>query len=441
MHWNRGYRLVSYVRSSLWVVPFIAIVLEQIVIRVLVRLDRAVGWEFYGVSVHAAEVTFQAVITLTLSFFVFTFGSLLVAIQVASGQMTPRIIATTLLRDNVVRYSVGLFVFTMLFAMGALSRTGTEVNQFTLFVAAMLGLICIADFLYLIDYAARMLRPVSIVARVSENALAVIESVYPASTPRSPEVPTSLRQPLGPPGRIVHHQGTSGVVVAVNVSDLVIQARHLDGVIEFLPQVGDFVAVGDPIFRLFGGAGAVDDRELRAAATFGAERTLEQDPTFGFRILVDIAAKALSKAINDPTTAVVVIDQLHRLLRLVGKRHLHNENVFDGEGRLRAILRTPNWEDFVHLAFWEVRHYGAENIQVARRLRAMGENLIQSLPDYRHAALQRELALLDREIEALYPFPEDLALARIADSQGLGGASGTRAEAGATLPTRRAISS
>ena len=441
MHWNRGYRLVSYVRSSLWVVPFIAIVLEQIAIRVLVRIDRAVGWDFYGVSVHAAQVTFQAVITLTLSFFVFTFGSLLVAIQVASGQMTPRIIATTLLRDNVVRYSVGLFVFTMLFAMGASTRTETEVNQLTLFVAAMLGLICIAVFLYLIDYAARMLRPVSIVARVSENGLAVIESVYPANARRSPEAPTSLRQPLGPPGRIVHHQGTSGVVVAVNANELVVQAQRLDGIIEFVPQVGDFVAVGDPIFRLYGGAAAVDDRELQAAATFGAERTLEQDPMFGFRILVDIAAKALSKAINDPTTAVVVIDQLHRLLRSVGKRHLHNENIFDGEGRLRAILRTPNWEDFVHLAFWEVRHYGAENIQVARRLRAMGENLIQSLPEHRHAALQQELALLDREIEALYAFPEDLALARIADSQGLGGASGTSAEPGAALQTRRAISS
>src|SRR5688572_7075584 len=216
---HRGYQLVSYVRSSLWVVPFIAIVLEQIAIRVLVRLDRALGWEFYGVTVHAAEVTFQAVITLTLSFFVFTFGSLLVAIQVASGQMTPRIIATTLLRDNVVRYSVGLFVFTMLFAMGALSRTGTEVNQFMLFVAAMLGLVCIADFLYLIDYAARMLRPVSIVARVSENGLAVIENVYPANLRTSPEAATALRQPLGPPGRIVHHQGSSGVVVAVNVRE------------------------------------------------------------------------------------------------------------------------------------------------------------------------------------------------------------------------------
>jgi uncharacterized membrane protein len=81
----------------------------------------------------------------------------------------------------------------------------------------------------------------------------------------------------------------------------------------------------------------------------------------------------------------------------------------------------------VHLVFWEIRHYGAENMQVARRLRAMGENLLRSLPEHRHVALHRQLALLDRELEQLYAFPEDLALARIADAQGLGGASGTRA--------------
>ena len=91
------------------------------------------------------------------------------------------------------------------------------------------------------------------------------------------------------------------------------------------------------------------------------------------------------------------------------------------------MFRTPNWEDFVHLVFWEIRHYGAENMQVARRLRAMGENLIQSLPEYRHAAVNQQLALLDRELERLYTNPEDLALARIADAQGLGGASRTKA--------------
>jgi uncharacterized membrane protein len=91
-----------------------------------------------------------------------------------------------------------------------------------------------------------------------------------------------------------------------------------------------------------------------------------------------------------------------------------------------VIVRTPNWQDFVHLAFHEIRHYGAENIQIARRLRAMTENLIQTLPEHRHAALRQELDLLDRVLEKLYVFPEDLALARVADSQGLGGAAGAK---------------
>ena len=136
---------------------------------------------------------------------------------------------------------------------------------------------------------------------------------------------------------------------------------------------------------------------------------------------MEIALKALSPAINDPATAVLAIDQLHRLLRSVGKRKLRTEEILDGAGGLRVILRTPNWEDFVNLAFSEIRRCGANNFQVARRLRAMIENLTRTLPEHRHAALRQQLALLDREIEAHYSLPEDLALARGSDSQGLGG--------------------
>ena len=102
---------------------------------------------------------------------------------------------------------------------------------------------------------------------------------------------------------------------------------------------------------------------------------MEQDPLFAFRILVDIAIKALSKAINDPTTAVLAIDQLHRLLRSAGRRNLRTDQILDRDWKLRVIFRTPNWEDFVHLAFTEIRFYGAENMQIARRLRAMIVNL------------------------------------------------------------------
>jgi uncharacterized membrane protein len=157
---------------------------------------------------------------------------------------------------------------------------------------------------------------------------------------------------------------------------------------------------------------------------------MEQDPMFAFRILVDIALKALSPAINDPTTAVLALDQIHRLLRVVGHRHLQEEEIRDAAGHVRVVLRTPNWEDFVHIACNEIRACGAGSIQIARRQRAMLENLIRTLPEARRAALREQLELLDRVLPDYYKLPEDLALARIADTQGLGGASTTTRSVG-----------
>jgi uncharacterized membrane protein len=187
--------------------------------------------------------------------------------------------------------------------------------------------------------------------------------------------------------------------------------------------VGDFVAADEPLFVLHGGAMAIDDRAVRSTVAFGPERTLEQDPMFAFRIIVDIALKALSPAINDPTTAVLALDQVHRLLRLVGLRKLRGEVILDDDGKPRVIFRTPNWEDYVQIACSEIRASGAHNLQVARRMRAMLENLRRALPTYRHAALETQLDRLDWAIQTHFTRPEELALARIADSQGLGGSS------------------
>jgi uncharacterized membrane protein len=217
--------------------------------------------------------------------------------------------------------------------------------------------------------------------------------------------------------------GRSQVVLAVQLDTLVRMATAADGVVEVVPQVGDFVATDEPLFKLYGGAGAIDDRVLETTVAFGAERTMEQDPMFAFRILVDIALKALSPAINDPTTAVLALDQIHRLLRFVGRRHLHDEIVHDAAGRSRVVLRTPNWRDYVAISCREIRACGANNLQIARRMRAMLENLLRVLPGHRQAALDEELQLLDKVLPGLYPLAEDLALARIADSQGLGGAA------------------
>jgi uncharacterized membrane protein len=422
MRWNQIYRFRYSVRSSLWIIPIIAIPVAMIATRLAHWLDPRLQWTFLGFGVKGAEALLQATVTATLSFLAFTFASLLVALQVASGQLTPRIIATILLSNNIVRYTVGLFIFTFLFAIGVQNRIETKVYQLPLFVAAVLALLCFAAFLFLIDYASRLLRPVSILIRVGNYGLEVIESVYPELGP-GPDVPPSQRQKLGRPDRVIHHRGSSGIILAANLESLTTAAEKMDGVTELAPQIGDFVAEDEPLFNLYGSARAVDEKVLRTAIVFGSERTMEQDPAFAFRIVVDIAIKALSPAINDPTTAVLAIDQLHRMLRSVGRRNLRTDEILDASGRLRVIFRTPNWDDFVHLAFTEIRAYGANNLQIVRRLRAMIENLKETLPSHRQNELQHELSLLDREAKRLFVYPEDLALAGIADSQGLGGHS------------------
>jgi uncharacterized membrane protein len=417
--WSSLYRLASYAKGSLWIVPFFAIALELIVSRFIQGLDERLGWTLLGLAVPGAQSLYQTIVTMTLSFTVFTFGSLLVAIQVASGQLTPRVIATTLLRDNTVRYTVGLFVFTLLYSLRALDRMETTVQQFNVFTAGALGLACLVAFLFLIDYAARLLRPASIMWRIAESAIAVLETVHPHELGklRRDAVPP---EELGAPTAVVLHLGPSGTVLAVNQDALVTEAKASGAVIEFVPHVGDFVSADEPLFRLYRGTLTVPEEALHSMVAIGPERTMELDPTFGFRILVDIALKSLSN-MNDPTTAVLAIDQIQRLLRVAGKRHLLHDNITDSRGQLLVIVRTPNWEDYVHLACREIRLAASGSIQVARRLRGMLENLMKTLPPIRHQALAEELALLDRMVESVYCFPEDLALARLADAQGMGG--------------------
>ena len=435
MLWNRRYVIKSYMRSSLWLMPFFALLGYMVVHRITYgigawllrtgRIDETTS--FFGLTMVGARAMLETIVTLNVSFIVFTFGSLLVAVQIAGGQYTPRIIATTLLRDNTIRFTVSYFIFSMMFAVRVLTRMGGEtVHQFNTFIAAALGLVSLVVFLFLIDYAARFLRPVSLVQQLGKSGIAVIRSMYPDPTMHPLPSRSSVRS--AHPDRTVVNTSGSRIVLAVDVAGLVAQARNANGVIEFIPQVGDFVAVDEPLFRLYGGAEAIDDRLLRGAVALGTERTIEQDPTFAFRILVDIAIKALSPAINDPTTAVLALDQIHRLLRLVGLRHLRDEEIRDADGNPRLIFRTPNWEDYVHLSCIEIRHCGAGSVQIMRRMRSMLENLIQTLPPHRHTELSLQIELLDRTIEKQYSFPEDIAIARIPDSQGLGGTLGLQPE-------------
>src|SRR5262245_51098575 len=253
MYWKQSYYFRDYLRSSLWVVPLIAIPFALVATRLLHRADVWLGWRFLDFGKTGAEAMLNTIVTATLSFIVFTFGSLLVALQVASGQLTPRIIATVLVRNNVVRYTTGLFIFTLLFGIGALNRMQDQVFQLVVFVGACLAILCFAAFLFLIDYAARLLRPISIVALVGKAGLAVIESVYPDPSPNSKH-PESQRFKLGKPGRTIEHKGTSEIILAANVNELMAGAQRSGGGMEFVPKFGAFFGMDRLLFNFFEGA-------------------------------------------------------------------------------------------------------------------------------------------------------------------------------------------
>jgi uncharacterized membrane protein len=125
--------------------------------------------------------------------------------------------------------------------------------------------------------------------------------------------------------------------------------------------------------------------------------------------------------VNDPTTAVLALDQIDNLLLCLGRRRLDDGQARDRDGKLRVVYGTPDWPDYVVLAVSEIRHYGAGSLQVDRRLRAMLEHLIRELPAARRPPLDAELALLGSAVERGYRDAEDRKRAGVADYQGVGG--------------------
>ena len=198
--------------------------------------------------------------------------------------------------------------------------------------------------------------------------------------------------------------------------------------------VGDTVVEDTLLLEVRAGKGPLQERELMRAIKLERERTLEQDPKYPIRLLVDVAIKALSPAINDPTTAVQTIDQLEDLLYRLGRSKLDVGYVRDASGTLRLVFPTPTWEDYLTLAFDEIRQFGANSVQVMRRLRSALVSLANSLPSTeRIAAVRRYLEHLDLVVERSPFNSQDRAKARQGDRQGLGLSRG-RGEPAPPLP-------
>jgi len=418
MSWLLQYRIRLYVRDSLWILPAISIVVALVAARFLVAFEAAMGWRG-TVTPETARLLMSTVAASTFTLVVLVSSAMLLAVQLASAQLTPRIIAL-IYRSPYGKLAFAVFAFTFTFSLATLIRIEDRVPLVASYLAGYGFLVSLTLFIVFTDTMGKMLRPSSALRRVGLAGREVIRSVYPSLRTAESKLPLPLKVPLVPEPRVIRND-EDGAVLAFDMSGLINKATKSNCIIELVPQVGDSIAAGDPLLRVFGDPKNLSESQLRNSVAIGNERTLEQDPMFAFRIIVDIASKALSPAINDPTTAVLAIDQIHHLLRDVGRRYLAEGQERDPQGELRLIYRTPEWEDFVQLGTIEIRQYGRDSIQVQRRLRAMLEDLLETLPPHRHPILKSELSLLGTSLRRVFPDLEDQRLAESGDLQGIGG--------------------
>ena len=299
-------------------------------------------------------------------------------------------------------------------------RGGTgKVPFLTIWCAIALLLVSVVFFVLLVEKLA-MLQISRVLAYAGDRGREVIERDYEPLGDGGGEPQATAVGELPPESQVVLHRGGPAVIQAIDVKGLVALASREGAVVAMAWAVGDTLVDGMPLLRVHGGGRPVREARLRRLVHLGSERTFEQDPKYALRILVDIAIKALSPAINDPTTAVQALDQVEDLLLRLGRVNLATGRVRDGRGSLRLVFPVPKWEDFLILAFGEIRHCGANSIQVMRRMRALLLDLMAHVPPERRVALQRYLARVDNGIRRTFDDGDDRKDALEVDRQGLG---------------------
>jgi uncharacterized membrane protein len=252
----------------------------------------------------------------------------------------------------------------------------------------------------------------------------IIENLYPSIEIPADAGPDEIER-MSCTQTLLHH-GKPRILQAVDTRALVRLASQVGSVIEMLAAVGDSVLDSTPILRVLGASRPVPSEDLLDAIALGGERTFEQDPKYAIRLLVDIAIRALSPAINDPTTAVQALDQIEDLLLRLGGRRLEIGAFRDLETNVRVVVPFPSWEDFLRLAFDEIRFYGATSVQVMRRMKALVNEMISVLPEERHAALFHWRERLQLSVDNSFGDVQDRLDASTEDRQGLGIAGRTQ---------------
>jgi uncharacterized membrane protein len=411
----RFLRRFSRLRAGLWFIPLTCVLAGVALSFGTIAIDQAYDhnlvprWlsggpdaaiEIFGTI--AASMVSLAALVLTIT---------MVVVQLAMGQFSPRIVQR-ILQDKPSQLAIGIFVGTFAHAMLALREVRTDaegvVPGVAVLVAFVLVVVSIMVLVWYVHHIGRALRVSALIELVGNDTRKLLHQMYAdvgATHSDGSTIPAA----------------TSGVIIRIDHDKLVRVAKAGGCVLTLRPALGEFVPAGAPLFEVTGNRARLDVNAAVRSIEFGLERTLDQDMAYGLRLLVDIGERSLSDGpFQDPTTAVQAIDRLHDCLRQLAPRPFPDGRYRDEAGEVRLVTSAMTWEDYVHLAFDEIRIAGSGSPQIARRLRAALQDLLAVAPPERKRPLQEQLDLLRSGIEGSMSEVVDRNNSSQADSSGLG---------------------
>ncbi|MFA9430808.1 DUF2254 domain-containing protein [Egicoccus sp. AB-alg2] len=421
-----------YRRSRLWVVPSVGAAAALVLAAVTLTVDNVVitngaPFPFFNGQPDTARTILSLIATSIATLTALVLTVVAVVIQLATQALSPRAVRT-FLQDAHSHLTLGTFVTTFTYALVilqqfALTYDDFEANSVTsvsVSVAFVLAVLSLGMFISYVDHILHEARVTSIINRIGDETRQEILQGYRDAT----EAPAAVHAEV--PDRdaddvvLAPH---NGVVLEIDVGKLLETAERSDVLVVMVPAVGDFIPTDGRLFEVYGDH-RVDRDRLLDTVVIDAERSITQDVPFGFRLLIDIAARSLSPSVNDPTTATQVVDELHDLLRLLGSRSFPTGWHADTGGTPRLCVPQPTWDLYVALAFEEIRHDARDSLQVVRRLQAALEDLLAYLPEDRHPPLRRQRRLLDETVAGSFALEAEQQAARHADRQGIGSGGG-----------------
>jgi uncharacterized membrane protein len=319
------------------------------------------------------------------------FAILLMTLTLASMQFSPRIIIS-FTRDRVTQWTLGVFLGTFLYCMAALPAARSLPQPFapvvTVMGAMLLAVACVAWLLFFIHHISHSISVNQIVDRIASETEAVIDQLMPwHHKPNRP--PDAGADPNAVSGAVVS-SSTPGYIRFVDTKALIALAKSYHVRIKVLRRVGQFVPPGVPLLTLSKAGNLSDDaiEDFRGPFDLGPSRTLQQDTEFGVLQIVDIALKAISPAVNDPTTAITCVDQLSRILIRFASREPPESLLYDPPGVLRVSMKWIGFEGLLESAFEQIRMYSKGDVAVSLRLLRALTDIAAAAPEkYRDAAV------------------------------------------------------